>query len=257
MSKHDPVVVIGPPRSGTTLMSKILTRLGVFMGYNLNNAFEDWFFVDVNEHIMDRLDIYWDRPKRPHERTNIDTEVVAGHVESSNAFNIDIPWGFKDPRTSICVDVWMDIFDRLDVEPTWIRMKRHPMDVATSLCRRENEKPEHLLKAKEPESRSISTGQINTYPPKSRRGMTKQGALDIIREYEERIPDVGNEVQFEQLVEDPHSVLDDLNICDPEVTYVRAGQIDRELVDPSRSYAYRENETLMRFWEENKWTEYQ
>jgi len=260
-NKHDPVVVIGSPRSGTTLMAKILTQMGVFMGYNLNDAFEDWFFVDVNEHIMDRLGIYWDRPSRTNGPNVIRKGRLVKYLSSSNAISVDIPWGFKDPRTTIVLDVWQKLWDQMDVEPKYIFMKRHPMDIAVSLLKREHDKPDKMLQAKEPESRSIDSGQIQTYPLKSRRCMKKRGALELAYEYQsvpyrswraEEEPENCETLHFEGVVTEPYVAISRLErFLDQRTLPYLKDEIASQM-NPDRALAYQDNETLVQFWNQHK-----
>lgn len=256
MKKHDPIVVIGPPRSGTTLMAKILEIYGVFMGFNCNNAWEDWFFININEHIMDRLDIYWDRGKRPDESWTPPVDRVVKEIEESATWKkIDIPWGFKDPRTTLCVDVWEEVFEELDVDPTWIRMTRHPMDVAYSLFRREKEKMQEnpqLLHAKEPMNRGLGNDEIRTYPLVSKRCLTLEGALQKAYESLNMFKEKGWNVSFEELVTQPEEVLPGLSekIGIPVDTH-RLECIGN-LVNQKRAFAYEDNKKLRDFWEKNK-----
>jgi len=46
-------------------------------------------------------------------------------------------WGFKDPRTSRLLPMWNDIFAELQLEPRYVLVGRHPLDVAKSLQARD------------------------------------------------------------------------------------------------------------------------
>ena len=58
-----PVIVIGMHRSGTSLIVKVLEKLGVFMGADQEHNGESLFFNTINEWILNQSHIRWDNPE--------------------------------------------------------------------------------------------------------------------------------------------------------------------------------------------------
>jgi LPS sulfotransferase NodH len=57
--KNDPVIVIGMHRSGTTMLAKVLNKLGIFMGENIEHNSESIPFLKLNEQIFTKYKIKW------------------------------------------------------------------------------------------------------------------------------------------------------------------------------------------------------
>jgi len=60
--RTDPVVVLGMHRSGTTLLTRILSRLGIFMGHKLQVTHEPIFFRDLDNDLLSIAHAAWDMP---------------------------------------------------------------------------------------------------------------------------------------------------------------------------------------------------
>lgn len=101
------IVVLGVPRSGTSMVAGMLRSLGIFMGEN------------VKPRTHEDLEILW-RPRKEIEG------VVLRRNESREV------WGWKDPHAARYI---REIVDSL-VSPMFIRVNRKPSDCARSDCRR-------------------------------------------------------------------------------------------------------------------------
>ena len=58
--RTDPVVILGMHRSGTTLLTRILSRLGIFMGHRLQVTNEPIFFRDLDNKLLSIAQAAWD-----------------------------------------------------------------------------------------------------------------------------------------------------------------------------------------------------
>ena len=61
--KRSPIIIIGMHRSGTTMLSKILEDMGVFMGEKKDINNEALFFLNFNRYIFKQTFATWDSPK--------------------------------------------------------------------------------------------------------------------------------------------------------------------------------------------------
>ena len=58
--RTDPVVILGMHRSGTTLLTRILSRLGIFVGHRLQATNEPIFFRDLDNKLLSIAHAAWD-----------------------------------------------------------------------------------------------------------------------------------------------------------------------------------------------------
>ncbi len=152
--KMSPLIIIGMHRSGTTLLSKILEDSGVFMGVKKEVNNESVFFLKINDWIMRQFNASWDQPYNMNFLDNKTIDLIKKAIIPSlkdirsieflglkNYFKykdirrLDIPWGWKDPRTTFTLDIWLKIFPEARI----LHIYRNPIDVAESLRKREEE----------------------------------------------------------------------------------------------------------------------
>jgi LPS sulfotransferase NodH len=145
------VMVAGMHRSGTGLVSSILQQLGVFMGRNLSVNQESFFFQELNREVLDILGCNWrcidflpqaDDFTRgfewmvKHLRERLDSRLISGHFGTaalSLFFRRIDAWGWKDPRNSLLLPVWRQIFPQAVI----VHVYRDGRDVAMSLVKRD------------------------------------------------------------------------------------------------------------------------
>lgn len=100
-------IVLGCPRSGTSLLAGVLHKSGVKMGYRFGESsdanamgfYENLDFADLDIQILKTMDIAHIAPVPPEEVTNavqIEMEIAAAIVRNASS-----DWGWKDPRTVI------------------------------------------------------------------------------------------------------------------------------------------------------------
>lgn len=153
------LIVLGMHRSGTSAISGLLEQLGVFMGKKLfgpqrgvneKGFFENAKVVALNEKLFDRLLQSWDDPyalnfKTYEISTLTDVQAEANQLLESEYLSHPL-WGMKDPRTSLHIKFWQQVFKSHQVEPCYILMLRNPLEVAQSIHKRDQIETEHTLR---------------------------------------------------------------------------------------------------------------
>lgn len=161
MTIVQPIIVLGMHRSGTSLMVQILERCDVFMGARQEMNHEALFFLGLNELVLDQSKATWDEPRNVKFLDSMVSGYLVKALElalSSDArsiylgeqmaglyssiFDLDIPWGWKDPRNTWTANLWLTLFPGAKV----IHVYRHPVDVAASLRHREQIHAEQVRK---------------------------------------------------------------------------------------------------------------
>jgi hypothetical protein len=148
-----PVIVLGMHRSGTTMLVNILEDLGFFFGAKKEINSESIFFQSLNEWIFAELNATWDNPynfrflnkKSKQKIVSVLQKKTIGinalnflgfrfFLKYTDIRNIEIPWGWKDPRNTFTFDFWDELFPDAKV----VHIYRNPIDVAESLRQRES-----------------------------------------------------------------------------------------------------------------------
>ena len=140
------MIVIGAPRSGTTLMTELLEGLGVFMGWRQDPNREASLFLRADAELMRRMGASWDRPE-PLRCSFADrarrAKAVAlarrrlrgpwavlylgpGRLLARTPARLGGPWGWKDPRSTFTLPVWLELLPAARV----VHVVRHGIDVA-------------------------------------------------------------------------------------------------------------------------------
>lgn len=130
-----PVAVIGMHRSGTSCLAGCLENLGLNLGevntrapYNQRGNRENPRLWPVHDAVLARVDASWDRPPTdPVAWTR--EEIAALKAVLADYDDLPRPWGFKDPRATVLLDGWFEVFPDLRL----IASFRHPLAVAGSL----------------------------------------------------------------------------------------------------------------------------
>ena len=151
---NSPIIVSGMHRSGTSLVSKILTDLNVFMGSKLDKNNESIFFQRLNRWLLSCIGSSWDDPKSFTNLSSPDRDIVINKLNNSlntlftkyfyfglkktfkgeNFSKISYNWGWKDPSNTFTLPIWNRIFNNSKN----IYVLRHPIDVSISLMNRNN-----------------------------------------------------------------------------------------------------------------------
>jgi len=148
------ICVIGMGRSGTSLLSQILSRLGVYfgepgelLGATPNNERGHYEHAGINgvlngmlaDNDMDWLtadpipeDWYSSEHREIAQRTI--TEDLASLMKRAPVRGREV-LGFKNPRTALFLPLFESVFESLDLEPIYLRCLRDPHEVYESVKR--------------------------------------------------------------------------------------------------------------------------
>lgn len=143
------LIVLGMHRSGTSALTGILGLLGADLGPSLEppsadnqkGYFENTKAVSLNERLLTALgsawsdvkplpDRWWDSQTARAFADEIKT-VIAGDFGSSPL------WALKDPRMCRLSPLWIPAMVEQGIQPRFILMNRHPVEVAGSLGERD------------------------------------------------------------------------------------------------------------------------
>jgi len=141
-SENKEIIILGMHRSGTSLVSGLLTTLGVYMGKDFDGPtpsnpvshFEDMEFRKLNDRILKFSGGEWDNlPKESEIRKSQKkfSKPIVSLVKKRSKYKI---WGWKDPRTVLTIDLYMQSLKN----PYFIIVFRNPLSIALSLNNRES-----------------------------------------------------------------------------------------------------------------------
>ena len=146
--KNKVIVVIGMHRSGSSVLSKALSCIGVKMGsvfieadeFNPRGYWEDEEVVRFNNRILSSLGCEWDSLGLFFHSTEL---LAACELYRPEAIKLierkketNTLWGFKDPRASRLLPFWNDVFRELKITPLYVISSRSPYCVYQSLKKR-------------------------------------------------------------------------------------------------------------------------
>ena len=149
-----PLIVTGMHRSGTTLLTRLLHRLGLHVGCDCRfDQMESQLLQEQNIRIFRRAGARWDRPRSMHRllrnsglsnrlvaelRTLCCSEATCEYLgaeryrEHAALADQPQPWGWKDPRNTFTLPLWLKVFPHARV----VSIHRNGVDVASSLRER-------------------------------------------------------------------------------------------------------------------------
>ncbi len=270
-----PVIIAGMHRSGTTLLARLLDRLGLFLGHRVEEHHESVFFLHLNEVILRQARASWDRPDPIHdflrnpEIVRMTLRCLEGDLLSwrihrylgwrnliryRSLARFDRPWGWKDPRNVLTLPLWVGLFPRAKI--IWI--VRHGVDVARSLVAREQryfrwQQARFHQKFHRPDRR---THLERVGFRGSARCLTLEGAFALWESYLAyaervlgRIPNERVVVRYEDFVREPIPHLRVLaDFCQLPEIHLRAIEDVAREVDAQRAYAFASDPKLMDFF---------
>ena len=142
------VIVLGMHRSGTSVITRALTTLGISLGDELlppmpdnsKGFWEDTDIVELNDLMLSECDSSW------HSLTKISEEDHAllkqrGYVLRlkeliKKKLKKDDLLGIKDPRIPKLIGIWSEVISSLELEVQYVVSVRNPLSVAHSLKKR-------------------------------------------------------------------------------------------------------------------------
>jgi len=259
------------------MLTRLLEKAGLFVGNDLSQYHESYFFYQLNNLLLNQLGGRWDNPPDFDYLFNNELElninldyfhdmlnsvrfrnyVGLKHYLLNGGINeIDFKWGWKDPQNTITLPFWLEIFPNAKL----VYIERHGVDVAKSLKKRNDDTLENGI------AKYQKYKQLYPFRPKtggfsfSLRCGTLQGGLDLWNEYRAAAKvnlalqenALVHLIKYEDLLSNPHEVLTDL------FQFLNL-DFDQNLVEKlsanlnvSRCFAYRKNEELSEFAKKNE-----
>ncbi|NOZ25655.1 MAG: sulfotransferase [Nitrospirae bacterium] len=270
-NKMSPLIIIGMHRSGTAMIAQLLERLGLFTGCRKQHNHEALFFLNINEWLLRQSCAAWDCPKPfslllgnreirslavDHIRYISETPAAVSflgwrkYLRCRSLFNLDVPWGWKDPRNTYTLPIWLEVFPGARV----IHICRNGVDVANSLVARQRKGFEYK------KSRYRAMKALYWLRPKrggftdSIRCASLEGAFSLWEEYvmeaKKHVGALGSraiELKYEDFVSSPYESLRELaGFCELEAGDEEVRRVSG-LVRRDRAYAYRSEAGLRAF----------
>lgn len=150
LSSKKIIVVLGMHRCGTSVITRALSTLGVDLGNHLmpasggNNDKGFWEDVDFNElniELLKTLGHDWHSlaPVSPEEWLNPVLDQFRAQAKQiiANKFQATDCFGVKDPRMARTMPFWINVFDEIGLEASYIIAFRNPGNAARSLAARD------------------------------------------------------------------------------------------------------------------------
>lgn len=148
------ICVAGMHRSGTSLVTRLLSTCGLYLGEtrdlmgdgaaNSDGFWEHIPIVDLNDRILAAAGGGWDYPPHSDSRPlqallppNVLPRLRSEARALIEPLNRHPVWGWKDPRNSLTLSFWRELIPDVKV----IIPIRHPSEVAASLHKRDNFSP--------------------------------------------------------------------------------------------------------------------
>lgn len=132
-----PVIILGMHRSGTSCLAGSLQEAGLYLGdvneqapYNAKGNRENRAVMDLNDSVLKSNDGNWDKPPN---KVVWNSKQRARRDQLIQSYPADRTWGFKDPRTLLTLEGWLEAIPKVRFIGTF----RHPMAVASSLKARD------------------------------------------------------------------------------------------------------------------------
>jgi len=263
-------------RSGTSMLMRMLDELGLFVGEKLTRNHESVFFRKINDWLLTQTSGGLENPEtikyllRDKEARGLYGDFVRfsmttpevilflgfrKYLRVRSPLNLDVPWGWKDPRNTFTLPFWLDLFPDARV----IHIYRHPLDIANSLITRRKRGLSRLTDRHKKLRPFYWYYLVKKFLMKNRlfvdiRGGTLEEGFAIWEEYlkEARshvnaLEDRAMEVKYEEFLENPRQILRTLaDFCGLEATQEQINKTASQ-ANKSRAYAYRSNLELEEF----------
>lgn len=152
----DVVVVLGA-RSGSSALAGTLGILGLQLPQNLMPAnrgnvkghFEPQDLADLHDEILASVGSTWDDHREFPRPWFSSPEARMAEAKICATYRDDYPLAanaiLKEPRMCRLLPIWHQVFATLGLHPAFCFIDRHPMEVATSLHKRDGSSIEHGL----------------------------------------------------------------------------------------------------------------
>jgi hypothetical protein len=268
-----PAIIIGMHRSGTSLLSRIVESLGIHQGVKKDRNNESVVFGALNDWLLRtngaRSDFpapfdyqLSDQPTRALIKDYLQ-RVLRGpyaiqYLGLQNYLRyrgitgiLDIPWGWKDPRNTITLPIWLEQFPSAKV----LYIERHGVDVADSFRKRRV-----LAFQRSRETYHRTKGRYRFFRKRSGfagslKCMTLEGSFSVWEDYVRRGraaiqqvgPNRGLAIKYEELLSNPREEVGrlvrflNLSPSPAKIDEIASG------FNPERLFAFKHSPELVRF----------
>ena len=272
---QQPVIIIGMHRSGTTLITNVLEKLGLFMGFRQNTMQEAHFFFDINLWLLEHTGGSWITPETIdtlYARQDAYDQVLeyvrflattprilhymgwANYLRYRSPTNFDTAWGWKDPRTTYTLPLWLQIFPNARV----IHIHRNGVDVAQSIYTRSQLViNQHFSRWQRGRKRWLHTFLPSYFPRHNPYFLSLEQSFQLWENYvlraEQHIaslpPERTRTICYETFLKNPLPILEDLSAFISLRTSPDELKAAATAIDLSRGYAYQRDPELVQFYE--------
>lgn len=250
------------------MITRMLQRLGLFLGAQRDYHDESEFFLHLNQWLLRQSGGSWDHPEPldtlmgrqevrdlyvDYMRHMVQTRGRVQFLGWQNALrgqamlSLSRAWGWKDPRNTFTLPLWLEIFPDAKI----VHIVRHGVDVARSLQKRERQQLETSM------ARHEQRKWLYWFYPKkngfldSPRCLSVREGIELWHTYVkranthiERLDCPSYTLRYESFLAEPTSSLRRLaNFCGlaPDPSAIKACGAN---VDPSRRFAYRHEPSM-------------
>jgi hypothetical protein len=156
-ARRQALVVAGMHRSGTSAMARLLSLSGATLPERVMDPgpdnpmgyWEPWEMVALDDEILEAVNSRWDNvfAVTDNDRAWAARDRFLGRAKDflTHNFGDQDLLVMKDPRSSILTRFWRQALDEIAVDPVYVIMVRHPLEVAQSLSVRSGSSRETSL----------------------------------------------------------------------------------------------------------------
>tara|TARA_Y100001970_G_scaffold106133_1_gene132968 strand:+ start:6461 stop:7300 length:840 start_codon:yes stop_codon:yes gene_type:complete len=150
--KNKPIIITGMHRSGTSLVTELLSKY-IFIGKKNDVNNESLYFQRINRWLLSCNSCSWDNPLSFNDLNHNELNILISKLNQNinkripnliffgfgnifynkNFFNLNKRWGWKDPVNVFTLYLWSKVFKDFKV----INVNRNPLDVSFSLLNRQ------------------------------------------------------------------------------------------------------------------------
>lgn len=262
--KIDPIIIFGMHRSGTTMLVKILAKLGLFVGEKKEENYEAQFFLNINSQILNTVNASWDNPKSldfiKNDLKNKIVKELKLKLQSINRISylglinffkyrdlreLDFLWGWKDPRNTYTANIWREIFPNSKI----IHIYRNPIDVAMSLKLREIKREKRIIKKIEYKIKKFFSLNIVAHQSPKLRDIYE--GIKLWEQYTNQAFSYNKNiihVRYESFLENPNKYLRDiLDFINLKPTNPNINKTIKT-INPDRKFAFSKNKELIKIY---------
>ncbi|MCB0804104.1 MAG: sulfotransferase [Flavobacteriales bacterium] len=265
MKIESPIIIIGMHRSGTTMLTKLLEKFGLFVGHKKRKNYEATFFQKLNKWLLYQANVTWDSTgniayvdedflqsvsevakKRLSSVFRMEFLGPKKLINNTSISELTFKWGWKDPVNSITIDVWKNIFPKAKI----IYVYRNPIDVAQSLkVREEKRRKDRKLGMKQRIKQKLLFRDYQFNQSYLINDFSK--GIDLWKEYVnlnektlEKYPNDIIKIKYEDLLENPSGKLAEIiDFCELIVSKSEIEKVS-SMIDSSRRYGFVNNPEL-------------